>query len=318
MSARNTKRVLAGLAAASLLVAANAFPAAAEDQKTVGFSPISWQIPAMVGIQGGFNHIAESMGLKTANAPDPNFDSATAKKNIESWITNKTVDGFWSITPGVPSTLKSTLELAQSKGVAAVVNGTPADYGFSGLQKGVSFAVIDYAKEGASLGTQMGRCLKAKKYATSSIILGVSPAGTIGKKEMEAAFKAAFKKQAPKATIAREVTLTGDQAKQQSTVRTAIQAAPKAVGIVTWTDEGALGSIAAYKTAGKKPSSLCLVGAGGGDQAKAAVKAKNLYADVALDFGADIAQNIIELKRLMAGTGVMGKQLVTPVIVYNQ
>ena len=64
MSARNTKRVLAGLAAASLLVAANAFPAAAEDQKTVGFSPISWQIPAMVGIQGGFNHIAESMAVE--------------------------------------------------------------------------------------------------------------------------------------------------------------------------------------------------------------------------------------------------------------
>ena len=318
MGARTTKRVIAGLAAASLLVATNALPASAEDQKTVGFSPIAWAIPAMVGIQGGFNGIAASMGLKTANAPDPNFDSATAKKNIESWITNKTVDGFWSITPGVPSTLKSTLELAQEKGVAAVVNGVPADYGFSGLQKGISFAVIDYAKEGAALGTQMGKCLVAKKLSTSSIIMGVNPAGTIGKKEMEAAFQAAFKKAAPKAKIARAVALTGDQAKQQSTIRTAIQANPKAVGIVTWTDEGALGSIAAYKTAGKKPSSLCLVGAGGGDQAKAAVKAKNLYADVALDFGADIAQNIAELKRLMAGTGVMGKQLVTPVVVYNQ
>jgi ABC-type sugar transport system substrate-binding protein len=318
MGARTTKRVLAGLAAASLLVATNVLPASAEDQKTVGFSPIAWAIPAMVGIQGGFNGIAASMGLKTANAPDPNFDSATAKKNIESWITNKTVDGFWSITPGVPSTLKSTLELAQEKGVAAVVNGVPADYGFSGLQKGISFAVIDYAKQGTQLGIQMGKCMVAKKLSTSSIIMGVNPAGTIGKKEMEAAFKLAFQRTAPKAKIVRSVSLTGDQAKQQSTIRTAIQAAPKAVGIVTWTDEGALGSIAAYKTAGKKPASLCLVGAGGGDQAKAAVKAKNLYADVALDFGADIAQNIIELKRLMAGTGVMGKQLVTPVVVYNQ
>ncbi len=318
MGARNTKRVLAGLAAASLIVATNVFPAAAEEQKTVGFSPIAWAIPAMVGIKGGFNHIAESMGLKTADAPDPNFDSATAKKNIESWVTNKIVDGFWSITPGVPSTLKSTLVLAQEKGVAAVVNGKPEDYGFSGLQKGISFAVIDYAKLGTSLGAQMGKCLVTKKLATSSIILGINPAGTIGKIEMEAAFQAAFKKAAPKAKIVRAIALTGDQAKQQATIRTAIQASPKAVGIATWTDEGSLGSIAAYKTAGKKPANLCLVGAGGGDQAKAAVKAKNLFADVALDFGADIVQNIVELKRLMAGTGVMGKQLVTPVIVYTK
>lgn len=317
MAARIIKSVLAGVAVAGLLVTTNVTPASAEGE-TIGFSPISWQIPAMVGIEQGFNGIAASMGLKTAHAPDPNFDSATAKKNIESWITNGTVQGFWSITPGVPSTLKSTLELAQSKGVVAVVNGVPADYGFSGMQAGISFAVIDYAKEGEALGTQMGQCLVAKKLKTSTIIMGTNPAGTIGKQAMEDAFMKAFKKAAPKAKIARQVSLTGDQAKQQTTIRSAIQAAPKAVGIVTWTDEGSLGSVAAYKSAGKKASALCLVGAGGGDQAIAAVKAKTLYADVALDFGADIAQNIVALKTMMANPTALGKQLVTPVKVYNQ
>jgi ABC-type sugar transport system substrate-binding protein len=314
MGARTTKALLAGVAAAALVATAS-IPAQAAD-KTIGFSPISWHIDAMVGISHGFEGIGASMGLKTALAPDPNFDSATAKKNIESWITNKTVDGFWSITPGVPSTLKSTLELAQREDVVAVVNGVPADYGFIGLQRGVSFAVIDYAKEGRELGTAAGKCLVAKGKSNGSIIMGVSPAGTVGKKDLESAFKAAFKKAAPNAKIAREVSFTGDQAKQQSTARTALQAVPSAAAIVTSTDEGSLGSVAAVKAAGKTKSAVCLIGAGGGPQALAAVTAKKLYAVVALDFGADIAQNVAELKRLIADPNALGKQLTTPVKVY--
>ena len=314
MGARTTKALLAG-AAAVALVAGASIPAQAAD-KTIGFSPISWHIDAMVGISHGFEGIGASMGLKTALAPDPNFDSATAKKNIESWITNKTVDGFWSITPGVPSTLKSTLQLAQREDVVAVVNGVPADYGFVGLQRGVSFAKIDYEKEGRELGTATGKCLVAKGKSTGSIIMGVSPAGTIGKKEMESAFKAAFKKAAPSAKIAREVSFKGDQAAQQTTARTALQAVPNASGLVTWTDEGSLGSVAAVKSAGKTKSVVCLVGAGGGPQALAAVTAKKLYAVIALDFGADIAQTVAELKRLIADPNALGKQLTTPVKVY--
>lgn len=316
MGARTTKRVLIGMAAASLLVTTSSIPAQAAGE-TIGFSPISWHIDAMVGISHGFEGIAGSMGLKTVLAPDPNFDSATAKKNIESWITNGTVKGFWSITPGVPSTLKSTLLLAQQKGVKAVVNGVPKDYGFSGLQKGISFGVIDYAKEGRELGKATGECLVLQGKPTGSIIMGVNPAGTIGKKEMESAFLVAFKKAAPKAKIARQVSFTGDQAKQQSTARSAIQAVPTAVGMVTWTDEGSLGSVAAYKAAGKKLENLCLVGAGGGPQAIAAVKANQLFSLIALDFGADIAQNIVELKRLIANPTAKGKQLTTPVKVYS-
>lgn len=316
MGARTTKRVLVGMAAASLLVASNVTPANAAGE-TIGFSPISWHIPAMVGISHGFEGIAGSMGLKAVLAPDPNFDSATAKKNIESWITNGTVKGFWSITPGVPSTLKSTLQLAQQKGVVAVVNGVPKDYGFTGPQKGIAFAAIDYAKEGAELGKAVGKCLVEQGKPTGSIIMGVNPAGTIGKKEMEAAFLASFKKAAPKAKVARQVTFTGDQAKQQATARSAIQAVPTAVGMVTWTDEGSLGSVAAYKSTGKKLEDLCLIGAGGGDEAIAAVKAHKLYSLVALDFGADIAQTIVALKTMIANPTATGKLLTTPVKVYT-
>lgn len=315
MGPRINKRILAGLAATTLLAGANISPANAAGQDTIGFSPISWSIPAMVGISHGFQGIAASMGLTGVLAPDPNFDSATAKKNIESWITNGTVKGFWSITPGVPSTLRSTLLKAQQRSVVAVVNGVPADYGFSGLQRGVSFAVIDYGKEGAEMGKAVGECLVAKGKPTGKIIYGVSPAGTIGKQALEAAFNAAFKKAAPKAGILRSVTLKGDQATQQSAIRTAIQAAPTAVGIVSQTDEGGLGSVAAAKSAGK--TGLCLVSAGGGDAAIAAVTAKSLYADIALDFGADIAQNVAELKRMIANPNAMGKQLTTPVKVYK-
>ena len=72
-----------------------------------------------------------------------------------------------------------------------------------------------------------------------------------------------------------------------------------------------MGVLSRYGAAGRWHA-----GAGGGPQALAAVTAKKLYAVIALDFGADIAQNIGELKRLIADPNALGKQLTTPVKFY--
>ena len=260
MGARTFKKALVGVAAAALMLSTSV-PAQAADQPVVAFSPMSNQIPALIGMFHGFEGFGASQGLKVIQAPDANFDPATQKKNLEALIKNGQIKGWWSLAAGAPVTLRSTLLLAQQRSVVAVVNGVPSDYGFNGLQRGITFAAIDYATMGTKLGEGLGKCLKAKGTTTGEMILGANAPGAIGKKEQEAAFAAALKKYAPKVKIVQTLALSGDTAKWQSSVRTAIQAHPKAIAFNGWSEEATLGGLNAFKAAGKTKN-LCIVGGG--------------------------------------------------------
>ena len=317
MGARTFKKVLVGVAAAGLLLT-NSVPAQAADNPTVAFSPMSNQIPALIGMYQGMKGFGAAQGLNFIQAPDANFDPVTQKKNLEALIKNGQIKGWWSLAAGAPSVLRSTLLLAQQRTVVAVVNGTPADYGFSGAQRGITFAAIDYAKLGSALGEGLGKCLVAKKEATAEIIHGVNPAGTVGGKEQEAAFLAGLKKTAPNAKIVATVINKGDQASNQTAIRTVIQAHPKAVGFNAFSDEATLGALNAFKTANKLTAKTCIVGGGGSDEVVAAQAAGSVWAVAKLDFDGDLAQNVLELKRLIANPNAMGKLLTTPVKVFTK
>lgn len=316
MGARTFKKALVGVAAAALMLSTSV-PAQAADQPVVAFSPMSNQIPALIGMFHGFEGFGASQGLKVIQAPDANFDPATQKKNLEALIKNGQIKGWWSLAAGAPVTLRSTLLLAQQRSVVAVVNGVPSDYGFNGLQRGITFAAIDYATMGTKLGEGLGKCLKAKGTTTGEMILGANAPGAIGKKEQEAAFAAALKKYAPKVKIVQTLALSGDTAKWQSSVRTAIQAHPKAVAFNGWTDEATLGGLNAFKAAGKTKN-LCIVGGGGNDEVLAAQKAGTVYAVAKLDFEGDLVQTVLTLKAMIANPNAVGKQLSVPVKVYSK
>jgi ABC-type sugar transport system substrate-binding protein len=292
-------------------------PAQAADNPTVAFSPMSNQIPALIGMFHGFQGFGASQGLNVIQAPDANFDPATQKKNLEALIKNGQIKGWWSLAAGAPVTLRSTLLLAQQRSVVAVVNGVPADYGFNGLQRGITFAAIDYATMGTKLGEGLGKCLAAKKQTTGEMILGANAPGAIGKKEQEAAFAKALKKYAPKVKIVQTLALSGDTAKWQSSVRTAIQAHPKAIAFNGWSDEATLGGLNAFKAAGKTKN-LCIVGGGGNDEVLAAQKAGTVYAVAKLDFEGDLVQTVLTLKAMIANPNAMGKQLSVPVKVFSK
>ena len=317
MGARTFKKVLVGVAAAGLLLSTSV-PAQAADNPTVAFSPMSNQIPALIGMFHGFQGFGASQGLNVIQAPDANFDPATQKKNLEALIKNGQIKGWWSLAAGAPVTLRSTLLLAQQRSVVAVVNGVPSDYGFNGPQRGITFSAIDYATLGGKLGENLGKCLAAKKITTGELINGLNPAGAIGKKEQEAAFAKALKKYAPKVKIVQTLALSGDTAKWQSSVRTAIQAHPKAVAFNAWTDEATLGGVNAFKSAGKKTSGLCIVGGGGSDEALAAQTSGDVYAVAKLDFEGDLVQTVLTLKAMIANPNALGKQLSVPVKVYTK
>jgi ABC-type sugar transport system substrate-binding protein len=316
MGARTFKRVLVGVATAALALSTSV-PAQAADQPVVAFSPMSNQIPALIGMFHGFEGFGASQGLKVIQAPDANFDVTTQKRNLEALIKNRQISGWWSLAAGAPSALRSTLLIAQRYGVVAVVNGVPADYGFSGMQRGITFAAIDYKTMGTKLGEGLGKCLKAKGTTTGELILGANPAGTVGKKEMEAAFAAALKKAAPKVKIVQTLAVNGDTAKWQSSVRTAIQAHPKAIAFNGWSDEATLGGLNAFKAAGKT-SKLCIVGGGGNDAVLEAQKAGTVYAVAKLDFEGDLVQTVLTLKGMIANPEAKGKQLSVPVKVYTK
>ena len=317
MGARTFKKVLVGVASAALALSASV-PAQAADQPVVAFSPMSNQIPALIGMFHGFEGFGASQGLKVIQAPDANFDPATQKKNLEALIRNGQIKGWWSLAAGAPSTLRSTLLMAQRKGIVAIVNGTPADYGFNGKQRGITFSAIDYATMGTKLGEGMGKCLVAKKEATAEVILGANPAGTVGKKEMEAAFLKAFKKAAPKAKIVATIATGGDTAKAQTAIRTALQAHPKAVAFNGWSDEATLGAINAFKSANKfSAKTTCIVGGGGNDEVLAAQKSGIVYSVAKLDFEGDLVQSVLTLKEMVADPTKLGKLLSVPVKVFT-
>lgn len=315
MGARTFKKALVGVAAAALMLSTSV-PAQAADNPTVAFSPMSNQIPALIGMFHGFQGFGASQGLNVIQAPDANFDPATQKRNLEALIKNGQIKGWWSLAAGAPVTLRSTLLLAQQRSVVAVVNGVPSDYGFNGLQRGITFAAIDYATMGTALGEGLGKCLKAKGTTTGEMILGANAPGAIGKKEQEAAFAAALKKYAPKVKIVQTLALSGDTAKWQSSVRTAIQAHPKAIAFNGWSDEATLGGLNAFKAAGKTKN-LCIVGGGGNDEVLAAQKAGTVWAVAKLDFEGDLVQTVLTLKAMIANPNAMGKQLRVPVKVFT-
>jgi len=317
MGARTFKKVLVGVASAALALSASV-PAQAADNPTVAFSPMSNQIPALIGMFHGFQGFGASQGLNVIQAPDANFDPATQKKNLETLIKTGQIKGWWSLAAGAPSTLRSTLLLAQQRNVVAVVNGVPGDYGFTGLQRGITFAAIDYATLGGKLGEGLGKCLVAKKTTTGEMIYGINSAGTVGGKEQEAAFRAGLKKYAPNVKIVATVANKGDQAANQTAIRTVLQAHPKAIAFNGFSDEATLGGLNAFKTAGKLSSKTCIVGGGGSDEVVAAQKAGTVWAVAKLDFEGDLVQTVLTLKGMIANPNAMGKQLSVPVKVFTK
>ncbi|MFM1950602.1 MAG: hypothetical protein RL418_289 [Actinomycetota bacterium] len=317
MGNKVSKRLLTGIATIGLVASTSltmVAPAHAEND-TVAFSPMSFQIPALAGMYEGFKGYGASKGLTVIQAPDANFDPTKQKQDLESLITNGTIKGWWSLAAGDPSVLKSTLLKAQEKGIVAVVNGVPADYGFTGMQAGITFARINYEYEGWVMGVEMARCMYRLKQTSGTIIMGANPAGTPGKAQMEKRFLDALKQYAPKVKVARTLLLDGDRATQQKMIATSLQASPKSIGIVAFTDEGSLGAVSAVKARGKKASNYCIIGAGGGEEALAAVKADNIHAVAKLDFQKDLMQTVDTLAAMIKNPTAKGKQLSVPVSI---
>ncbi|MDH2413132.1 sugar ABC transporter substrate-binding protein [Nocardioides sp. CER19] len=275
--------------------------------KTLVFSPLALQIPAMKQLSEGIQAYAKSKGYSVI-VQDPNLDPQKQVTDLQSVVESGRAAAGWGIMVQ-PSAASALVKQAQSKGVPLVLNGVPSDYGLSGLVPGVSFATIDYKAEGVSAGTELGNCINEKLGGKAEVLFGESQAGTAGKADYENAVKETLAKTAPDAKIVSTITIK-DRSGAQTDVGNALQGHPGINAVFAQNDEGALGTIGAFKAAGKKVP--CITETGGNDEALAAAKSGDIYAVVALQFAQDMTQNVDTLLKMIEDPKATGVQLTTP------
>jgi ABC-type sugar transport system substrate-binding protein len=276
--------------------------------KTLVFSPLSLQIPALKGLATGVQAYGKAKGW-TIQLQDPNYNAGTQQTNLNTVINSGVAGALWIIAVN-PSALGSTLKTSQGKGIPALTNGVPSDYGFSGLQPGIAFDVIDYKAAGTALGQQLGACINKKLGGNAQVLFSRSPVGTAGKADIENSAVAALKAAAPKATIVSNLDESA-QATAQTDAGNALQGHPGINAVMATNDEGTLGAQGAFAAAGK--SLPCLTGFGGGNaQVLSGVKSGSIYAVVQLQFAADMVQSFNTLVAMQADPKKVGPQLHVP------
>src|ERR1700712_4428846 len=309
---RRTIRALSGLGVATLSLALAACGTSGTDdssspsgkklEKTIVFSPLSLAPPALKGLSDALKGYATSQGWKVI-VQDPNFDPTKQNQGISEVLDSGRVGAAWVIAVA-PKSMGGTIKSAQSKGVPILVNGKPQEYGYNGAQPGVSFSYIDYTAGGKALGDQLGKCLTAKNGGKGEVLFAKSSAGQAGKAEFEGAAKAALPAAAPGAKIVQSLEVK-DRSSGQTDIGNALQGHPDLVGVMSSTDEGALGAQGAFGSANKKL--LCNADFGGNDEVLADVKKGTIYSSVALQFQADLMQDFDELVKMQANPKAKGQ-----------
>ena len=311
------KTALAAVAAGSLMLlaacggntqpAAGADPSSGSSPKSIAFSPLGLQIPAMQDLSKGVQGYGQSKGY-TVTVQDPALDPQKQSTDLQSVIESGKVGGAWVIAVQ-PSALSALVKTAQQKKVALLLNGVPADYGLSGMQPGITFDQIDYQAQGQAAGEELGNCINDKLGGNAQVLFEESSPGTAGKDQYEGAVKKALAATAPGASIVATTTVT-ERAKAQTDVGNALQGHPDIKAVFGQNDEGALGAIGAFASAGKDLP--CVTETGGNDEVLQAVKDGKIYAVVALQFAEDMTQSFDTLTAMMADPTKDGQQLTVP------
>jgi ribose transport system substrate-binding protein len=316
---KRSRSALAVLAVSGLLTLAacgsdGTQPAAGSDSgsgsdssKTLVFSPLALKIPAMKQLSEGIQGYGKAQGYDVV-VQDPNLDPQKQVTDLQTAIETGKADAAWAIMVA-PEAAANLVKVAQEKGVPLIVNGTPEAYGLSGMVPGITFSTIDYEAEGEAAGTELGNCINEKLDGKADVLFEEASPGTAGKKEYEDAVKKYLAATAPDAEIVQSLVVS-DRTQAQTDVGAALQGNPDVTAVFGQNDEGALGTIGAFKAAGKELP--CLTETGGNDETLAAVESGDIYAVVALQFADDLTQNVDTLTKMLKDPTAEGEQLVTP------
>jgi ribose transport system substrate-binding protein len=275
--------------------------------KTVVFSPLGLQIPAMKQLSEGVQGYGKSKGYDVV-VQDPKLDPQKQVTDLQAVVESGKAAGVWSIAI-TPPAMSALVQTALDKGVPMILNGTPGDYGLDGLEPGVSFSTIDYAAEGKAAGEELGNCINERYDGAGKVIFAESAPGAAGKEAFETAVKDALSATAPDAEIVSTITVS-DRTAAQTDIGSALQGNPDVNAVFGQNDEGALGTVGAFKAAGKDVP--CITEGGGNEETLAAVKSGDIYAVVALQFADDMAQSFDALTAMIDDPSAKGVQLTVP------
>ncbi len=303
-------RLRALLTSAAITAATLTGSAALAEGAGFAFSPLSLDIPALKGLSEGVKGIGGSKGYDVI-VLDPKFDAPTQAQQLEQLITTGRIKGAWIIAVN-PGSMGGVIEAAKAAGVALVVNGVPADYGFDGMQPGVTFANIDYQAFGGQGGDLAAECANAKLGGAGKALIIQNKEGTAGKAEVDAAMEGQLKAGAPGVEVV-QTLITTDRAESLEKVSQALQANPDINVVISAHDEGGLGALGAFEAAGKEIP--CLVDLGGNAEVVAAVDAGQMYGAVVLNFEGDLMQTFDAVEAMMKDPAAMGRQQSVPMVV---
>ncbi|MCB9432188.1 MAG: sugar ABC transporter substrate-binding protein [Ardenticatenaceae bacterium] len=306
------QKLILFLVVSGIVLAMTACGAAEPETKTLTFSPLALSIPALKGLSEGVKAVGGEMGYDVI-VVDPDFDPTKQAQQLNELITTGRTSAAWVISVN-PGAMKDVVDQAQAKEVVLVLNGVPEDYGYSGMQAGVTFARINYEKFGGTVGELLGQCVNEKLGGSAKVIFLQSAEGTAGKQEIEESMQGKLSELAPGAEIV-ATAIISERAEGQNTVGQILQANPDANAVMTTNDEGGLGALGAFKAAGTELP--CLVDAGGNDEVLAAVESGEMYGAAALDFQGDMMQTFEAVATMLADPSAPGAQLEVPVIPHK-
>ncbi|SLN60231.1 D-ribose-binding periplasmic protein precursor [Aquimixticola soesokkakensis] len=312
-SARTATRLMKTCTACVALIAAIAATPgaqAADPAKSIAFSPIALDIPAMQGLSGAVEHFAQDAGIGFVSL-DPKFDPGQQAQQLSQVIETGKVQGAWSIVIRAAA-LRGVVKTAIDKNVALVVSGRPADYGLDGPQPGIAFSDINYEDYGASLADQLAQCITEKLDGSAQVLFFGDSSGTKAAELTDNAAKAALASGAPQASIV-ATAISLERLESQQKAAQMLQSKPDATAVYAANDENAMGAITAFRAAGKDLP--CVVSGGGGAEALEAVSSGDLYAVAGFDFEGDAHQNFETLVSMMEDPTTAGPILEIPIKV---
>ena len=282
--------------------------ASGTDNKTIVFSPLGLQIPAMKQLSEGVQGYGESKGYDVI-VQDPKLDP---QKQVTDLQTRHRV------RQGRRRVVDRHRPAGDGRARADRARQGRPDHpqrhsrGLRPRRPGAGRLVLDHRLRGRGPGRRRGARQLHQRAATTApakVLFGESAPGTAGKEEFETAVKDALAETAPDAEIVSTFTVS-DRAAAQTDVGSALQGNPDLNAVFGQNDEGALGAVGAFKAAGKDVP--CITEGGGNEETLAAVESGDIYAVVALQFADDMAQSFDALTAMIDDPTATGVQLTVP------
>ncbi|MBW4096044.1 MAG: sugar ABC transporter substrate-binding protein [Acidobacteria bacterium] len=270
-----------------------------EKKGEIAFFSVSGQIPIITTLADSVTKYLGSKGYHVT-VYDAKFDAVTQAQQISQAIATHSIAAAW-VFPVAAEALSPSLDALKSAGVPVVLEADPKSFGFSDAQSGIVFDSASFTDYGSKIAELANTCAKSKGASKTMLLEASAVAG--GAADVHASVIKDYTGGSIVASAQAQ-----DVASAQTTTTDLLNAHPDVDVVIAASDETALGAVAAFQAAGKKPK--CLVAGGGGPDTMAALKAGDITSVVAWDYSASsqaAGDNLLELIKSPTKTGSIFK-----------